>query len=280
MIIDAHQHYWKLERGDYDWLTSDLANLYRDFMPDDLRPLLTANGVVGTIAVQAAATEAETLFLLELAKTNPTILGVVGWVDMEVPDAIARIDHLLDIGGGLLKGFRPMIQDIEDIDWILKPSLDPIFKALEERDLVFDALVLPKHLRNLEARLIKHPNLRVVIDHAGKPPIAQRSRSGWIAAMKRLAQLPNVYCKLSGLVTEADNEWREADIQPYINDIFKLFSPQRVIWGSDWPVLNIASNYDVWFDLARRNCESFDASARDGVFGKTAVECYQVKMPC
>lgn len=276
MIIDAHQHYWKLDRGDYEWLTPDLKNLYKDFLPDDLTPHLTENNISGTIAVQAAASEDETLYLIELAKKNPSILGVVGWVDLEAIDAIERLDFLINAGQGLLKGIRPMIQDIADPSWILKPKLDPVFRALEDRNLTFDALISPFHLQNLETRIKKHKRLKVMIDHGAKPNIAHDQRSIWSLNMERLSRYPNVYCKLSGLTTEAGENWTEANLKPFMSDILWLFKPDRVIWGSDWPVLNLASNYKEWLEITQRFCNRFTKDQKSKIFRDNAIDFYNL----
>ena len=170
MRIDAHQHFWRLERGDYGWLTPELEPIYRDFEPDDLAPHLSANAISGTVLVQAAPTVAETHFMLELARQNAFIRGVVGWVDFEHPEAADTITSLAE--DPHLVALRPMIQDIADDDWMLKPQLSTAFDAMIAGGLVFDALTLPRHLKNLLELLSRHPTLRTVIDHASKPEIA------------------------------------------------------------------------------------------------------------
>ena len=171
MIVDAHQHFWRLDRGDYGWL-QPIGVLNRDYLPHHLATLLKASSVDSTVLVQAAATEAETRYLLELGAEYPFISGVVGWVDFERHDAPQRIAAMVAAGDGLLKGLRPMMQDIADPNWVLGSQLDPAFNAMVEHDLSFDALVRPQHLSALRKRLRQHPNLRIVIDHAGKPNIA------------------------------------------------------------------------------------------------------------
>ena len=280
MIIDAHQHYWKIARGDYHWMSPELETLYRDYLPEDMQALRDANHVGGTVLVQAAETEDETRFLLDLAKQNESVLGVVGWVDMEAPDFEQRLDALIEYGNGYLKGIRPMIQDISDPDWILQSGLTKAFHALANRGLVFDALVLPIHLSQLEARLRRHPQLKCVIDHGAKPDIANHVRSAWSDAMCSLARNTSAYCKMSGLVTEAEDEWCASDIKPYIGDLLYHFGPERMIWGSDWPVLNLASDYSAWLDLAKRCCEKLTAQQRDRIFGQNAQDLYGLEVLC
>jgi L-fuconolactonase len=170
MRIDSHQHFWRLARGDYDWLTTELAPIHRDFIPDDLAPLLDAAGVDRTVLVQAAPTAAETDFLLELARTAPFVAGVVGWTDFEAPDAADRIGELAKRPG--LVGLRPMIQDLPDPEWMLRPEVTAAVRAMAAMDLRFDALVKPPHLPALLAFARRHPGLRMVVDHGGKPDIA------------------------------------------------------------------------------------------------------------
>ena len=280
MIIDAHQHYWKLARGDYSWMSPNLGEIYRDFLPGDLRPLREASGVAGTIVVQAADTEDETRFLLDLAKSDESILGVVGWVDMEASDFGPRLDNLISYGEGYLKAIRPMIQDIADANWILHGSLDRAFDALAERGLVFDALVMPFHLAQLEVRLKRHPKLKCVIDHGAKPDIANHARSAWSHAMSSIATNTRAYCKLSGLVTEAGPDWSGSDITPYIADLLYHFGPARLIWGSDWPVLNLASDYGAWFQLVKKCIQKLTAEQRARVFAKNAQQIYDVEVLC
>lgn len=250
MLIDTHQHFWKLERGDYGWLTPDLAPLYRDFMPEDLKPLLDAAGVSGTIAVQAADTEAETEFLLSLADTHDWIRGVVGWVDLAAATAPASIARLA--AHPRLVGLRPMIQDIPDDTWMLRPELAGGIAAMVRHDLTFDALVMPRHLPHLRAFLAAYPDLRVVVDHCAKPEIRNAGFTGWAETLQEIAADTRVFCKLSGLATEAATAWSEADLAPYIRHVIEVFPESRLLFGSDWPVLNLASDYQAWIDIAAR----------------------------
>ena len=249
MKIDAHQHFWKLERGDYGWLTPDLKPLYRDFDPDDLRPLLEAAGIDGTIAVQAADTEAETEYLLSLADRYEWIMGVVGWTDLEAKDAPATIERMAQ--HTKLVGFRPMIQNIDDDAWMLKDNLRPALETMAALNLTFDALVMPRHLGHLSEFLKKYPNLRVVIDHGAKPEIHLGNFDSWAADMATIAKSPQAFCKLSGLTTEAGPNWRPDDISDYIDKILQVFTPARVLFGSDWPVLNLASDYGTWSSIVQ-----------------------------
>lgn len=272
MIIDAHQHFWQVARGDYNWLTPDLAPLYRNYLPPDLTPLMDHNGIDGTILVQAAPTIAETEFMLRIADDTPFVLGVVGWVDFESPTVAADIARLA--AHPKLVGLRPMIQDIKDDDWMLGNALSPAFEAMIAHDLTFDALVLPRHLPRLAKLLQRHPNLRTVIDHGAKPNIAGKTFTAWAEDIAGIAQNTSCYCKLSGLVTEATDAWTPSDIAPYIHHLLAVFGPDRLVWGSDWPVLNVASDYSTWFDLAQSVLN--DDSAKQAVFGANAQALYNL----
>lgn len=272
MIIDAHQHFWQIERGDYGWLTADLKPLYRDFMPNDLAPHLQQNGIEGTILVQAAPTSAETRFLLEIAENTPFVLGVVGWVDFAAPSAAQDIKRLAQ--HPKLVGLRPMIQDIIDDDWMLKAELTPAFEAMIQAELTFDALVLPRHLPRLRQLLSRHPNLRTVIDHAAKPNISAGKFDDWARDIATIAKENRAYCKVSGLLTEAGNAWTICDLAPYITYVLEQFGPERLVWGSDWPVLLSVANYRHWFDIAWSIIPNGNARAR--VFGLNAVDLYRL----
>ena len=278
--IDAHQHFWRLVRGDYGWLTSALVPIHRDFGPDDLRPLLARHGIAGTVLVQAAPTNAETDFLLGIAAATDFVRAVVGWCDFAAPTASARIAELA--ARPKLAGLRPMIQDLPDDEWMLRPELDPAFRAMIAHDLVFDALVLPRHLPRLRRLIERHPALRVVIDHGAKPDIAHW-RAGdadfrrWCDDLKSLAEA-GACCKLSGLVTEARRDWREEDLAPYIGTLIELFGASRLIWGSDWPVVNLAGGYDRWRDTAERLIARHLPGAVADVCGGNAARLYLSKV--
>lgn len=274
MKIDAHQHFWAIERGDYGWLTPDLAALYRDFGPADLAPDLARESIDGTVLVQAAPTLAETFYLLELANQNDMIKGVVGWADFAAPDAPQVIGSLAE--NSKLVGLRPMIQDIEDDDWMLRPDLSPAFEAVIAHDLVFDALTLPRHLQNLFALLQRHPELRVVIDHASKPDIASDAFAEWAQDMSRLSKETSAMVKLSGLVTEARADWTVDHLAPYVAHLLESFGPKRMIWGSDWPVCLLASTYADWCRATDVLLADLTQTERAGILGGNATTFYKV----
>ncbi|KQU78073.1 MULTISPECIES: amidohydrolase [unclassified Rhizobacter] len=272
--IDAHQHFWSLARGDYGWLTPDLAPLYRDFAPADLQPLLAAHEVRGTVLVQAAPTLAETQWLLRLAAQHDLVRGVVGWVDLAHGDAVPALDALA--ADPLLKGVRPMLQDLPDPAWIATAPIDAAVGALVRHDLRFDALVKPAHLPHLLAFAQRHPALPIVIDHAAKPDIARGAFSAWRRGLQALAQLPSLHCKLSGLATEAGTGWRAATLRPYAETVLELFGPQRVIWGSDWPVLTLAGGYAEWVAATDELLAPLDDADRHAVWAGNAERFYRL----
>ncbi len=273
MRIDSHQHFWSLQRGDYHWLTPALDTLYRDFLPPDLQPMLQPAGVGRTILVQAATSVAETDYLLSLAGKHAFIAGVVGWVDMDDP-ATALEDLRRLQGNHSLLGVRPMIQDIADPDWMLRDHLTPIFEQLIAANLRFDALVLPAHLQNLRRLLDRHPRLACVIDHAAKPAIASASWQPWADDMAALAASTNCYCKLSGLLTEAGARTDDAALRPYVEHLLECFGAQRLMWGSDWPVLTLASCYGDWVQQSERLLQHLGVVEQEAIFGTTAKLFY------
>jgi L-fuconolactonase len=278
MIIDAHQHFWDLSRQDYGWLTPASGVLYRNYLPQDLAGTLRDNGVAATVLVQAAASEEETRYLLKLAQAHPFIAGVVGWVDFESPDAPRHIAALVAAYGSQLKGLRPMIQDIADTQWASRTSLDDAFGAMVDHDLVFDALVKPVHLDALHTRLLRHPRLRAVLDHAGKPDIAAGRFAPWAADLLRLARDTTICCKLSGLLTEAQGKNSLEDLAPWVAHVFACFGPERVLWGSDWPVLNSAAGYAEWLDLSAQLVRRYAAGSIDEVMAGTARRTYRLQL--
>jgi L-fuconolactonase len=279
MIIDAHQHFWRLSRGDYDWLTPAAGVLYRDYLPEDLAPILEKNAVSATVLVQAAPTEAETYFLFELSQAHSFIAGIVGWTDFESADAPQRIAALAAAGRGKLKGLRPMIQDIPDPAWVTRPALDAVFEAMTAHELVFDALVRPAHLGALRERLLRHTKLGAVLDHAGKPDIAGGDLDTWARELERLARDTAVCCKLSGLLSEAGEGASQSDLAPCVAHVFECFGAERVLWGSDWPVLKGISRYASWLEISLGLIERFAPGCAEQVFAGTARRLYRLALP-
>jgi L-fuconolactonase len=274
MIIDAHQHYWLPSRGDYSWLAKAPTALQRPFLPTDLYAEREAAGVTYSVLVQAAPSEAETRYLFQLARLDPSVIGVVGWVDMEAPDVGARIDALIHDGAGLLCGLRPMAQDMADPDWLAKPSLDHAFDCIQDCGLSFDALVGMPQLPALCRRLRRHPQLSVVLDHAGKPAISDGRFNQWTTWIDELAQHASLHCKLSGLLTLLGEPMHEDAIEPYVADLFAHFGAERLMWGSDWPVLTTHASFTHWLNVALDLTERYAAGSQPDVFAANAAHFY------
>jgi L-fuconolactonase len=273
-MIDAHFHIWQLSRGDYGWLTADLAPIYRDVSPSDWRAAAAPHGITGGVLVQAAPTAAETHFLLEQANAHPEVLGVVGWVDLLAADAPQRITDLAR--HPKLKGLRPMLQDIADPTWVLQDALTPSWEAMTECGLVLDLLVKPQHLPHVLPLAARHPRLSMVIDHAAKPHIASQQWEPWASQITRIAQDTQAVCKLSGLLTEAGPSPAGDAVHPWGAHVLNTFGAQRVMWGSDWPVLELAGRYAGWFEASQHMASTLSPSERDDLFGGTARRTYQL----
>ena len=268
-MIDSHAHLWRLGENGCTWPTADLRAIYRDFGVDDLRAVTASAGVDGVLLVQSQDDERDTPWLLSIAD-DPLIVGVVGWVDFEGQDAAASIMELAKQPA--LRGLRPMVQD-KDSDWYDSPALDTAFAATAEAGLVLDALVRPRHLPSLQRLAVRHPGLNIVIDHGAKPDFADLP--SWSECMTRLSRLPNVNCKLSGLLTELPDGAPAEAIAPAFDILWDGFGAERLIWGSDWPVLTLAGSYEGWLEQALRLVREsdhqrvFDTNARR-VYGLAA----------
>jgi L-fuconolactonase len=270
MRVDAHHHVWRIGRGDYGWLKPG-SPLHRDYRLADLRPLL--GDIQATVLVQAAPTEAETAYLLNVARNSEGLVrAVVGWDDLAGRHAPERIATLA--ADPLLKGLRPMLQDIADTGWALRPGLRPGFAAMVQCGLRFDALVQPRHLPVLLEFCGMYPDLPVVVDHGAKPAIAGGGYQPWADGIARLARETPAFCKLSGLVTEAAPDWQADDLRRYSDHLLACFGPQRVMWGSDWPVVNLAGGYARWHDTALSLLQGLAAAEQDAVLGGTAARFY------
>ncbi|WP_219214167.1 amidohydrolase family protein [Variovorax boronicumulans] len=273
MKIDSHQHFWEVRHeATYPWMSPDQPALYRDYAPADLAPLLSAHGIEGTILVQAAPTDSETDALLALAERTDFVKGVVGWCQFADPAAPARIAALAR--SPWLCGLRPMVQDIMDDDWLLREDIHPAFDALVAQRLTFDALVHPRHLRRLSRILARCPTLDIVIDHGAKPTIPSGQLQEWRDDMAALARHPGILCKLSGLVTECGGDWSIDRLRPVVAHLLDCFGPDRLMWGSDWPVLNLAGGYDHWWETAQTLTSHLSVNERDAVFGGNAQRFY------
>jgi L-fuconolactonase len=272
--IDAHQHFWHPARGDYDWMPMDNPVLARPYAPDDLAPELAAQGIGHTVLVQAAATVEETEYMLGIADATPHVAAVVGWIDFEKPSDLGHLRRLANHPGFV--GVRPMIQDIPDDDWMLREDVQWAFRAVCDLGLTFDALGFPRHLANFHTILTRYPDMRVVVDHCMKPQIRDHSEAGfraWADGISRLADT-GAYCKFSALVTEANPDWTVADLKPYADHVFRAFGAERVMWGSDWPVVRLRCEYADWRAAAAALTAGLSDSERARIYGGTASEFY------
>lgn len=272
MTFDTHQHFWSLANTYTHWPTPELGSIYRDFGPGDLRPRLEESGIGGTVLVQAAPSLAETEDLLRIAARTAFVAGVVGWIDFEDPAACDQLRRLA--ADPLLVGVRPMVQSIAQPGWLLQPRFAPVFPTLVELDIAFDGLVLAHQIDDLAELAARHPELRIVLDHAGKPPIASGDLSFWREAIVRLAARPNVWCKLSGLWTEAGADRSPAVTQSVVAHLIERFGTGRLMWGSDWPVVLMAGGYGEWFDHCRGLTAGLTSIERDGLFGDNGRRFY------
>jgi len=277
MQIDAHQHFWNPARGDYGWMPKDNPVLNRTYYPSDLEPQLKAAGIDGAVLVQAAPTTTETEYMLGIADVTPWVLGVVGWVNFENRKRRQTLERLA--GHPKFKGVRPMIQDIEDVDWMFRSDIQWAFEAVTEFDLTFDALGFPRHLNNFLKLLKWHPGMRVVVDHCMKPQIRDRRTEAfreWADGISRIAHETAAYCKFSALITEADPDWTVADLKPYADHVISAFGPERVMWGSDWPVCRLRGEYADWRNAALELTAHLPDAAKARIFGRTAQEFYRL----
>ncbi|MEK4350003.1 amidohydrolase family protein [Paenibacillus sp. FSL R5-0475] len=277
MRIDAHQHYWQLSRGDYGWPTPEVPLLYRDFMPDDLTESLLRHGITKTIVVQAAATVEETEFLLSLCETHDSIAGVVGWLDLE-QDNFAETFELLRKYPHFI-GLRLMLQSIDADEYLQRPHVIHHLKWLETMGFPVDLLIHAAQFPAVLKLLKLVPNLHAVIDHIGKPQISQQESSPWQEWVTEVAQYSQMYCKLSGMVTEANMAtWVESDFNFYIKHVIHAFGLNRVIFGSDWPVCLLAASYDQTVSILLNNLsEALTERELDDVFGNNAIRFYQLE---
>jgi len=277
MKIDSHQHFWNPARGDYDWMPKGDPVLDLIYRPSDLTATLARHQIDGTVLVQAAATVAETEYMLGLADASDFIKGVVGWVDFEQPADAKVLERLK--AHPKFKGVRPMIQDIPDDNWMLRGDVQWAYAALSDLDLTFDALGFPRHLANFLTILKRYPKLRVVIDHCMKPQIRDHNAANfafWAEGMARLAGETGAFVKFSALITEANPDWSVDALRPYVDHILRVFGPERIMWGSDWPVCRLREEYDGWISAAKILTAHLPPDALAHVYGRTAEQFYRL----
>jgi len=276
--IDSHHHFWKYTTEAFGWIDDSMASLRRDFMPADLEATIRETGVDGVVSVQARQSLEETAFLLNLADQNPFICGVVGWVPLiseSVGDAIRQFS-----GNPKLRSFRHILQGEADERYMLRDDFNRGIALLKEFNLAYDILIFERHLPQTIEFVDRHPSQVFVLDHIAKPQIHANLREPWATQMKELAKRENVYCKVSGMVTEADfKTWTEAQMQPYWETVLGAFGPKRLMFGSDWPVCLAAASYQRWYSLVQQFTASLSSSEQAEIFGETAIRAYQLKSP-
>ena len=275
-FIDAHQHFWQYDPAKHIWMNDDMGVIKRDFTPLDLEPLLRDCSINGCVAVQANQAEIENDFLLGLANNHNIIKGIVGWVDLQSDTVEERLTHYQQFDK--IKGFRHVIHDEADVDFMLRPAFLRGVGLLKKYGFTYDILIFPKHLPNTLELVKAFPEQPFVIDHIAKPFIKTgENREGWQKALKAVATHENVSCKISGMVTEADwQNWQQADFTPYIYDVVELFGMDRVMYGSDWPVCTLAATYKDMFSIVKNYFSTFSASEQQKFFGTNAVQFYNL----
>ena len=274
-MIDSHQHFWQVGRFDYPWMTSDLGVLYRDYLPDELVPILTNNGVEKTVLVQASNSVAESHWLLNLADENSFIAGVVGWVDLMSPDIDAQLVELTT--HPKFKGVRHLVESEPQDDWLVQPAVLSGLKRLSTYGLSYDLLVHTRHLKYVPHVAEACPELSLVIDHLAKPPIAKNEIDEWSKAFKPLASYRNIHCKLSGLVTEAVwTSWQTDDLRPFVEFALESFGTDRLMFGSDYPVCLLASSYDRVLASFQEILKSLSDDEREKIFSTNAAKFYRL----
>lgn len=273
--IDSHQHFWTYDPVVHSWIKEEMASIRRDFFPEDLALVYEENQVEGCIAVQAEHSSRENDFLVEMSRKNDFIKGVVGWTDLRHPDVSDRLQQLASIP--VIKGIRHILQGEQQRDMMLEKSFMNGIKQLERLDFTYDILVSSDQLQFVPAFVSSFPSQRFVLDHIGKPGIKSGEIAFWKKDIERIAQQDNVYCKISGLLTEADlQEWKKEDFTPYLDVVVEAFGMKRIMYGSDWPVCLAAGNYAAALDVVKSYFSSFSTDEQQLFFGENAVDFYRL----
>jgi len=275
MIIDSHQHFWNFEPVKHAWIDDSMSVIRRDFTPEDLKKVYDQNGIDGCVAVQADQTIAETDFLLKLSEEHDFIKGIVGWADLRAENIEDVLQEYSQFEG--LKGFRHVVQGEADHNFLLRPDFLRGISALEKNNFTYDILIFPHQLGATLEFVKKFPNQKFVIDHIAKPYIKDGFYDGWAALMTAIAQHENVYCKLSGMITEADfNTWTPKQLMPYMELVLNAFGPERIMYGSDWPVCLVAGNYTKVKEVTTNFIAKLSASEQAGIMGANAITFYNI----
>ncbi len=277
MIIDSHHHLWKFNSDDYGWMDDSMKVLKRDYLPADLENEMMSAGVSGTVVVQARQIIEETRWLLELADENPFIRGVVGWVDLRSPDLGIQLKQLA--GHSKLVGVRHVIHDEADDDFMLRPAFVNGIEKLKDYNLTYDLLLFPKHLERAIELVSMFPDQRFVLDHISKPFIKTGILQPWKEDIEALATQPNVWCKISGMVTEADHQsWNYMDFVPYMKVVCEAFGTDRIMLGSDWPVCRLAGEYNEVMGIPLDFLNHLSETEKESIYRQNAIDCYQLEI--
>jgi L-fuconolactonase len=274
MTVDSHQHFWNYDSLRHAWINEEMKIIRRDFSPDDLAPVLKSNKIEGCVAVQADQTEKETTFLVGLARKNSFIKGIVGWTDLRSPGVQARLEYYHQYDE--IKGFRHIVQ-AEPNDFLLDPDFTRGIAALAQYNFTYDILVYPRHLPATITFIEMFPGQSFVIDHLAKPLIKSQITQPWKELIIRIARHENVYCKLSGMVTEADfTNWKTLDFRPYLDTVLEAFGPGRIMFGSDWPVCLVAASYEQQLAIIRNFIDPLSPSEKRAIMGENAARFYHL----
>jgi L-fuconolactonase len=273
--IDAHQHFWKFDAERDAWITEEMSVIRRDFMPSDLEPLLKENGFAGTVVVQSDQTEHENIFQLHNAEQHSFIKGVVGWIDLQAANVAERLDHYRQYP--LMKGFRHVLQGEPQRDLMLRPEFKRGIGLLDQYGFTYDILIFPDQLHYTRELVGEFSRQKFVVDHIAKPYIKKGAIEEWKSDMEELARHENVWCKVSGMVTEADwKQWKKEDFRPYLDVVVNAFGTSRILFGSDWPVCLVAASYGEVVHIVRDYFSSFSKTEQEEVFGRNAQQFYQL----
>ena len=275
MRIDAHHHFWRYKPAEYEWIDDAMAAIRRDFLPLDLNRELESVGFDSAVCVQARQTLEETNWLLDLADAHDFLKGVVGWAPLADSNVRKTLDGLAN--RHKLKGVRYVVQDEPDDDFILRADFNAGVRLVTEYGLAYDILIFERHLPQTIEFVDRHPSQVFILDHLAKPKAKDNEVEPWRTSIRQLAQRDNVYCKISGLVTEANwKSWTEAQLSVYLETVLEAFGPHGLMFGSDWPVCLVASSYEKWYEVVSRFCEKLSCDEQARIFGGTAIEAYRL----
>ena len=275
MVIDTHQHFWRYQPKKHSWINDRMKIIRRDFLPQDLIKIFNENKINYCVAVQADQSTSETNFLVELSETHSFIKGVVGWVDLKSEKLESYLNTYKN--KDIIKGFRHVVQDESDHNFILRPQFLNGIKLLGKYDYCYDILVFPHQLGSVLELTKKFPNQKFVLDHIGKPYILDNFFYGWATLIREIGKLENVYCKFSGMITEADHKnWKKEQIEPYMDLVMESFGPKKLMFGSDWPVARLAVEYGDWAGLCREFISTLSDSEQAMIEGEVAIRAYDL----